>query len=458
MRCEELVAALAAAPRTDDGVLVLTVPAPAAPIERFLAAPVAGELLAWDLGRLHGEGAWTFAGRGVSAHLQAAGPRRIDRLREQAEELFRAVSERRDPACEAVPPPCVFGGLAFEPGGAEAAPWTSFGDGSFVLPRWVYGRRGSQAFLRLALRRNDAAERALVASEMTAIAGALGSEGRGPSAPPSPSEPEQMPPADWNDIIRRALGAIRARELEKVVVARRARLELGSEIDLIAALARLGRAYPECTRFALQRGEEVFLGASPEQLLALEGLEVRTEAFGGSIERRPAEDDARAGVLLGSAKDRREHAYVVEDIRAALDPLALEVSTPAVPHVRTLRDVQHLHTPLLARLRARRHALDLVGLLHPTPAVCGVPREAAAAWIRKHEPDPRGWYAGPVGWFDGRGDGVFAVAIRSAVVRGRVAWLYAGAGIVEGSEADLEYAETAVKQAAMLTAFGALGR
>ncbi len=440
-------------------IVVATIPAPVAPIDRFLRAPLPGEALAWDLGRRHGAGAWAFAGRGATARLEAAGSARIDLIREQAERLLGALSEQTESAEAQAPPPAVFGGFAFEPGGAASAPWSAFGDGSFVLPRWVYGRRGDRAFLRLAVRPDDDVRaRDRLEGEIATILEALsGDEGSAAAAGPH-APAEQMPPEEWDHLVARALREIQAGSLEKVVLARRARLELASAIDVPAALARLGSAYPECMRFALQRGAEVFLGASPELLLALEGLQLRTEAFGGSIERDPTNDDGRAGELLESSKDRREHAYVVEEIRKALGPIALELRAPPAPGVRTLRDVQHLHTPVSARLRAPMHALSLLARLHPTPAVCGVPREAAAAWIRAHEPAPRGWYAGPVGWFDGRGDGVFAVAIRSAVASGRVAWLYAGAGIVEGSEPAREYAETAVKQTAMLTAFGAAGR
>ncbi len=140
--------------------------------------------------------------------------------------------------------------------------------------------------------------------------------------------------------------------------------------------------------------------------------------------------------------------------RAALEPLASKLRVPAAPVVRTLRNVHHLWTPISATLARPTHVLDLVRALHPTPAVCGTPREAAIRWIAAHEPATRGWYAGAVGWFDAEGDGAFTVAIRSGVLARREAWLYAGAGIVEGSDAALEYAETRVKQAPMLAALG----
>jgi menaquinone-specific isochorismate synthase len=227
-----------------------------------------------------------------------------------------------------------------------------------------------------------------------------------------------------------------------------------ASLDPAAALANIGALYPECVRFAFQRGDAVFLGASPERLVLKHGLAVEADALAGTAPRR-AEGDARAAAaLLESDKDRREHRVVVEAIEAALSPLAKELNVPGAPVVRTLRNVHHLWTPITATLARPRHVLDLVRILHPTPAVCGTPREAAIRWIAAHEPEARGWYAGAVGWFDAEGDGAFSVAIRSGVLARREAWLYAGAGIVEGSDASAEYAETRTKQAPMLAALG----
>jgi isochorismate synthase EntC len=162
---------------------------------------------------------------------------------------------------------------------------------------------------------------------------------------------------------------------------------------------------------------------------------------------------AASAALVASQKDRREHDLVVDAIRAALADCA-EVDAPAAPHVRVLRHVVHLHTPFRARLREPRHVLELAARLHPTPAVGGTPRELAIDWIRSREPVARGWYAAPVGWFDLDGNGELAVAIRSGVLAGNRAHLWAGAGIVAGSDPDRELAETEIKLRAMLGALG----
>ncbi len=264
-----------------------------------------------------------------------------------------------------------------------------------------------------------------------------------------------MSARSWEALVTDALARIRARELDKVVAARQTRLWAREPIDLGEVLARLAGSQPGCAEFALQRGDAVFLGASPERLVVKHGLAIETEALAGSAPRREGDGGEGAAALLGSDKDRREQEIVVRGIRAALEPLCERLDVGSVPCVRTLRSVHHLSTPVRGTLARPLHVLRVLEALHPTPAVSGLPRDRAMAWITAHEPAPRGWYASPVGWIDGAGDGAFAVAIRSALVAGDRAWLYAGAGIVLGSDPRLEYAETAVKQAAMLAALGA---
>ena len=394
---------------------------------------------------------WSLAGAGEAARVDGAGEGRFDEIRGGAQDLFASLATHVHPDAAFAPPPRLYGGLAFRPEPARAAPWTAFRDGSFVLPRWLYGTSGDRAFLRLALRAGERCDAAMIAAAFAGI------EGAAPSRRPARSDArallERQSPEVWEAMIGDALDRIRARELTKVVPMTLSRVFAASALDASEALGRLGEQYPECVRFAFQRGDAVFLGASPERLVDKRGLAVASDALAGSAPRRS--DDARAmAALLESDKDRREHRVVVDAIRAALAPLTDRLRVPAAPTVRTLRNVHHLWTPITATLARPMHVLDLLRALHPTPAVCGTPRDAAIRWIAEHEPDTRGWYAGAVGWFDAAGDGVLAVAIRSGVLARREAWLYAGAGIVEGSDASLEYAETRVKQAPMLAALG----
>jgi isochorismate synthase len=239
----------------------------------------------------------------------------------------------------------------------------------------------------------------------------------------------------------------------KVVAARRSLVAAERPFAPVAILRNLSEAYPDCSRFALERGGAVFLGATPELLALRSGRTIRTEALAGTRARTQAgDDDFARDSLLGDDKERREHAHVISAIVEALTRLCAEAPHVDKTSVRSLRNVHHLCTPICGTLRADTHVLDLVTALHPTPAVCGLPQKEAARFIAAHEPVSRGMYAAPVGWFDGRGDGCFRVAIRSALLRENRAWLYAGAGIVAGSDPQKEYRETAVKQRVMLSA------
>ena len=188
-----------------------------------------------------------------------------------------------------------------------------------------------------------------------------------------------------------------------------------------------------------------FLGATPERLVAITDGRVQTTALAGTAPRGDRE------ALQSSLKDAEEHALVVDAIAAALEPFVVEVEKPDEPRVQVLTDVLHLETPIAGTLARPAHLLEVAAALHPTPAVGGVPQEAAIAHILAHEP-PRGWYAAPFGTFDRHGEGELVVAIRSGVLRGDRAWAWAGGGIVRDSDPEAEYQETLNKAAGWLAA------
>jgi isochorismate synthase len=215
----------------------------------------------------------------------------------------------------------------------------------------------------------------------------------------------------------------------------------------------MNESAPLCARFCLRVGRKTFIGATPERLVLRNGRNLTTEALAGSVS---ASDPNAERKLLDSKKDRREHALVVAAIQDVLAPLCNELHIPEAPEVRRLESIYHLRTPIEGCLREDVHILELVDHLHPTPAVGGLPRAPALAFIDSHESAERGWYAAPVGWVDAAGNGEFVVALRSGLIAGDKVHLYAGAGIVEGSESSAEYAETELKLAGMLGALGIL--
>jgi isochorismate synthase len=269
----------------------------------------------------------------------------------------------------------------------------------------------------------------------------------------------EIPPEEpWKALVRRAADAVRDGAFTKVVLARALVLR-GVRRTPAQVLRRLRAAYPGCTLFAVAASDRCFLGATPERLVRLRAGDVAAEAVAGSAPRAAsADEDRRLGEgLRANPKDRLEHAVVVDVVRGVMEEICAHVAAPAEPELLKVANVQHLVTPLVGRLRDPLGVLDLVERLHPTPAVGGFPRHAALAWIERHEALSRGWYAGPIGWVNPDGEGEFAVAIRSAVMRGSEAVLFAGCGIVAGSDPDQEYAESALKMRPLLEALGAAG-
>lgn len=293
-----------------------------------------------------------------------------------------------------------------------------------------------------------------------------------PSLPPSPPPSARSPRgivnvrsldgarARWDALVRDALAAIESGALEKVVAARRVALEGAAPWSLSAVLRSLApQERAGCTRFAVSYEGVDFVGATPETLLSREGGVLQTEALAGTLPRRPAHDDEDRAALLASEKDLREHALVTQMIVRTIAPWSARVDRTRGPELRSLEHLHHLWTPIRAQLRADAPSLlTMAGALHPTPAMAGAPVAEATRWIAAHEEAPRGWYAGVVGHCDARGDGRCAVGIRSAVLRGPRAWVYAGAGLVRGSDPAREWDETAAKMSLMRAALGAEAR
>jgi menaquinone-specific isochorismate synthase len=260
---------------------------------------------------------------------------------------------------------------------------------------------------------------------------------------------------DYRVAVARAIARIAAGEFRKIVLARAQDLEADQPLHPLQMLNGLRQRFPDCYAFSFANGRgQSFIGASPERLVRASKGVLETEALAGSIRRGAgaSEDAALAAALLASEKDLREHRDVLDDIVARLTPLGLALEYAAKPQLRRLANVQHLDTPVRAVLPEAVRLLDVLAALHPTPAVGGSPREAAVARIRELEGFPRGLYAGALGWLNARGGGEFFVGIRSALVDGAKARVYAGAGIVAGSAPEKEFAETELKFKAMLDA------
>jgi isochorismate synthase len=364
--------------------------------------------------------------------------------------------------------PIAVAGFAFSPDAAPGPDWDGFPSGVITLPAVTVRQTPAGAALTVSAVVDphggaigpgaSLLTRLWPATDAAASAGAAAAAGGrlARTGPEGLRIVEARPgAARWKAEVANAARAIRGGALRKVVLARQIKVD-GVRAGEVEVIARLRRDYPGCVVFSMARGGRWFVGATPELLARVEDGVVTTGALAGSAPRGATEaEDRRLGErLLASGKDRVEHGVVVDDLRRIVDEVCTDVSVAAAPALLRIAHVQHLFTPITGRLPRHRCILDLVERLHPSPAVGGSPRQEALAWVREHEGLDRGWYAGPVGWIDGVGEGEFAVAIRCALVRGRQALLFAGCGIVADSDPELEYAESQLKLRSMRSALG----
>jgi salicylate biosynthesis isochorismate synthase/menaquinone-specific isochorismate synthase len=347
------------------------------------------------------------------------------------------------------------GGFPFAAGGAAAPAWAGFGEHALSVPEVSLGRRDREVLLtvNVAVAGDDTAEEL-----EQRVSRRLSELGRRPLPllDPAPTGTYRvlstMPPSHYEEAVARAVQRIAAGELQKVVLAREVEVHAPVATDPAAVIGLLREAFPSCYVFAVGRGEATFLAASPELLVRREGQRASTVALAGSTRRSadPAIDNHLGEALLRSEKDREENAIVARRISRVLAPRAVWVTVADEPVLVRVANIQHLARPIRAQLASPIDAVELVGLLHPTPAVGGEPLAVAEPLIPALEGLDRGWYAGPIGWTDANGDGEFCVALRCALLRDRVARLYAGGGIVRDSDPAAELAETEVKLGALL--------
>jgi menaquinone-specific isochorismate synthase len=318
-----------------------------------------------------------------------------------------------------------------------------------VLPRWQLARQGRQAWLRLQRTLGGGITARSVAEELWEKARRLETIASLPDPGSGPAAVGIRHGSSWHGgyraAVERAIELVEGGDLTKLVLAVRQQLELDGPLDPLALLANLRGSQPGSCRFLWQQqGGEALLGASPERLLTLRQGLLRSDALAGTAPLGETATD-----LLRSSKDRHEHELVVETITSVLQRAGLAPQRPRHPRLARHGALVHLHTPITARLERStsfsHQPLGLAEALHPTPAVAGLPRREAMAWLRSLEPFERGHYAAPIGWIDSEGDTDLRVAIRSGTLRGQRLELTAGAGLVRGSRAEKELQEVALK-------------
>jgi len=433
-----------------------SIPAPGLKLDTFLKQAEGKSRFFWQRG---GQDE-LYAGFGTAVQLIAWGENRFQEIEQKARQLFeqaQIVGEHSAPIL-----PRLFGGFSFRDDFTADNTWAAFHPAHFVLPHYQFVQTGDSSWLTINALIPEVENLDEIGLELHEALVAryqylIGNE-RESNLVEKASEFEvryPMPFEIWEELVNNATQTMAASELNKVVLARVCEIKAKNRIDICQALSFLNATYQECTRFLFEpRPYHAFYGATPEILIRLEGKDFTTMALAGSMPRGKTadEDQANAGELFSSRKERHEHQLVTQAIRRRLEPVTSHLNIPDAPDVYRLSYIQHLMTPITGTLNKQSGILPLVQLLHPTPAMGGSPRDLAMDFIRENEPVPRGWYAAPVGWIDSQGDGEFIVAIRSAVAQERRVWCYAGAGIVLDSQPDREWHETDLKFQPMLRA------
>jgi len=259
----------------------------------------------------------------------------------------------------------------------------------------------------------------------------------------------------WVRNINRALEEIDSGKVQKIVLSRQVDLELEEDINISKILKTLGERYPLCYVFAFRKNDSIFFGASPEKLAKISNGWIEADALAGSVARGETEekDELLANSLLASQKDFAEQQIVVSFIRDSFSQFCYEIIYDENPIIRKLPNIQHLWTPIKGKINSEQSIFTILKELHPTPAICGVPWNKALDSIREMEPHDRGLFSGMIGWFNFNNEGEFAVAIRSALLKKKSIYAFAGCGIVKGSDPEFEYAESELKLKPILSLF-----
>jgi isochorismate synthase len=399
---------------------------------------------------------FALAGLGVAHEATSRGEGRFRDVAAECLDVGRDALLEEPRGLPAGAGPVWLGGFAFAPEGGASPTWSSLEPASLVLPEVSICRSGERAYLTVNGFTQPGEGSARLQGRLAARLASLRMEEPLPLLDPHPTARatirSALPPREFEGAVEAATARIAAGEMSKVVLAREVIVSAAAAHDSAAVFGAMREQFPACFCFCAGTPEAAFIGASPELLVRRAGASVSTVALAGSTRRSsdPAVDDHLGEQLLRSDKNRREQRIVSERIVRALRPHAVWVEAAAEPEIVKVANIQHLATPVIAQLAEPRSAIEMAGLLHPTPAVGGEPWPAAAGAIAELENMDRGWYAAPVGWMDATEDGEFCVALRSALLRDREAHLFAGVGVVAGSDPDAELAETEVKLGALL--------
>ncbi|MGG1594710.1 isochorismate synthase [Terribacillus saccharophilus] len=348
--------------------------------------------------------------------------------------------------------PVAFSGMNFQQE-RERELWQDFPATQYRIPAFTLTKTEKEYYVTI----NQLVDASNIESQITNTLGQLEQLFAEKSLPTLKTElvsKEELESQAWKRLVKEATDTIKSSELDKVVLARAMKLEFEEKLQAAGVLRNLLDTQKDSFIFAVENGSACFLGATPERLVSVESGILHTSCVAGTAPRgnNEADDQMIGDALLQDSKNREEHQYVVKMITDVIGKYSKDLLLPDGPQLLKLRQLQHLHTPVSATLLPGASLQQIVQELHPTPALGGLPKQEALDFIENKEPLERGWYGAPVGWMDSYRNGDTAVAIRSGLLDGKQAVLFAGCGVVKDSDPDMEFEETAIKFRPMLEA------
>lgn len=347
------------------------------------------------------------------------------------------------------------GGMSFDPLRERSDLWSNYPVSQLTIPSYLIVYKNNEYFLTVNRYVAEHDHIGHIVDEIKKIESKIRMEKNATTSMEQKIDLHiEKDPEGWKKSVQKAVDTIRRDQAKKIVLARELRLKLNNRVDIGRFVERLMDTQQQSYLFAYEQGDDCFVGASPERLVQIKGDALLSTCLAGTAPRgKNEQEDIQIAndELLHDAKNREEHDHVVQMIKSSITPFCHEINIPNVPVVLTLRNLQHLYTPVTATLNDGVSVFDLIEVLHPTPALGGVPTDKALQFIREEEQFDRGWYGAPIGWLDYNGNSEFAVAIRSGLVRKDEMSLFAGCGVMADSDPEKEYDETAVKFLPMLT-------
>ena len=352
--------------------------------------------------------------------------------------------------------PLFVGGIKFSPDERKSI-WTEFHDSEWYIPKFLLYEKANHYYLIYNFKSNETKENLILSlkSEYDNLF-SLPENDLNKTYSPTISKIETKDDfAEWKSNVTKALEIINNGSTEKVVLSRYVYYEIKNTVNITPLLKGLQDSYPECHTFAFRKKGSTFFGASPERLASISEGVVTADALAGSVARGKTadEDVSLAQSLLNSKKNVNEQKAVVNFIADSLKDFTEDLQFPIKPSIKKLPNIQHLWTPIKAKLKKDRTVFELLKEIHPTPAICGVPWSKALSFIHDTESHNRGLYAGVIGWFNFNNEAEFIVGLRSGLIKDNKLYAFAGCGIVKGSDPDAEYHESELKLKPILSQF-----